>query len=353
MKKIFLFLTIAFAYALVADGKVFAQDTINLTIDGVPAELEGRPPVIVNGTALVPPGVFELLGFEADWSEDIVTLKNCCFTIVTALGSTTFTLEGASRELNVPAQIVGYNTMLPLCLVENLGFFFRWSNGTQTLEISTRLPERVSTQYVPYIRLRPMVALTFDDGPAAHTEHIVNLLEYHDARATFFVVGRRLEARRDIVFEAGNEIANHTFHHQIMTAMRDDADIIYDIQAGSRAIYALIGESPPIVRPPGGAVNNRVARVAGETGYALVMWSIDTLDWRDRNANVIYQRIMSNVREGDIILLHDTHRTTALAMERVIPRLIEEGFQLVTVSELLHYTYGSPEPGRIYFRARH
>jgi len=213
----------------------------------------------------------------------------------------------------------------------------------------------IKPEPTPYVR-RPMVALTFDDGPSAHTERIVNTLEYHNARATFFVIGRRLQARRDIVLRAyqlGNEIANHLFHHQVMTVMYDH-DIIADIQAGSNAIISIIGESPPIIRPPAGAVNDRIANVVGNLGYALIMWSIDTHDWRDRNADVIYQRIMSNVRDGDIILLHDTHLTTAIAMERVIPSLIERGFYLVTVSELLRYVYGydSPRAGHVYFYAR-
>jgi len=201
---------------------------------------------------------------------------------------------------------------------------------------------------------RPMVALTFDDGPSAHTGRILDVLEYHDARATFFVVGRGLRARPEVALRAhqlGNEVANHLYHHQIMTVM-NNADIIRDLRAGSAAIAAITGESPPIMRPPGGAVNDRVAQTVGAEGYALIMWSIDTNDWRHRNANTVYQHIMSNVRDGDIILLHDTHQTTAAAMERVIPRLIEEGFMLVTVSELLYYVHGGIEPGRIYFHGR-
>lgn len=108
------------------------------------------------------------------------------------------------------------------------------------------------------------------------------------------------------------------------------------------------------MRPPGGAFNERVVNVVGEMGYALIMWSIDTWDWRDRNADIIHRRIMDNVQDGDIILSHDTHRTTALAMERVIPALIARGFDLVTVTELLQYTYGldALEPGRVFFHAR-
>jgi len=234
-------------------------------------------------------------------------------------------------------------------------------NGTYTREqsIATMLrllvpEERITARPNARNIQRPMVALTFDDGPSAHTGRILDVLERHDARATFFVIGRRLRARPEVALRAhqsGHEVANHLYHHQSMTAL-DNAGIIRDLRAGSEAIIAITGESPPIMRPPGGAFNDRVSRVVGAEGYALIMWSIDTNDWRDRNANTVYQRIMSNVRDGDIILLHDTHGTTAAAMERVIPSLIQRGFTLVTVSELLYYTYGEIQSGRVYYHAR-
>jgi len=296
-----------------------------------------------------------MLGFTANWNPEaeLAVLTRQGYTVLFAVGSDIFTINGINYALDVPAQLVNGSMMMPIRFpLEQLGLYVGWEPGTLTaLVSSTPIPEPEP----PTVR-RPMVALTFDDGPAAHTEHIVNLLEYHNARATFFVIGRRINSRRDIVIRAhelGNEIANHLFHHQIMTVMTE-AEILQDVRAGSAAISAVIGYSPPIIRPPGGAINDRVNSIVGSAGYALIMWSYDTHDWRDRNATTVYRRIMDNVQDGDIILLHDTHRTTAVAMERVIPGLIERGFQLVTVSELLTYAHGegSPEPGRVYFHGR-
>jgi len=201
----------------------------------------------------------------------------------------------------------------------------------------------------------PMVALTFDDGPSAHTSQILDILEYHNARATFFVIGRSVKYYADTVLRAhelGNEIASHMYTHQLLTRLSDER-IRQGIAAGSNAIAAVIGYSPTILRPPGGAINDRVVYLIRQAGYAIILWNIDTNDWRDRNADIIYRRVMQNIRDGDIILLHDIYRTTVQAMERVIPSLIEQGFYLVTVSELLYYVHGRPPvPGEVYFHGR-
>lgn len=197
---------------------------------------------------------------------------------------------------------------------------------------------------------RPIIALTFDDGPSLHTSVILDVLERYDGRATFFVIGNLVETHRGIVERAvglGNEIANHTHTHARLTAQTDD-NVIAEIQSASAAILAITGFSPPIYRPPFGATDDRIETLSAELGYGIVKWTLDPLDWRDRDADIIYDRIMSEVEDGSVIILHDIHATTAQAMERVIPSLIEQGFELVTVSELLEYRYGGLEAGSIF-----
>ena len=199
---------------------------------------------------------------------------------------------------------------------------------------------------------RPMVALTFDDGPASHTERILDVLEKYDGRATFFVLGHRLESGQYTVARAadlGNEIANHAWSHTNLAWLSEES-ITWEIQTTSAAIESIIGYSPPILRPPYGQTNARVRYVAGKLGYAMINWTIDTLDWRYRDPDRIYNVIMDRVEDGSVILLHDIHATTADAMERVIPSLIESGYQLVTVSELMDYFFGELEPGEVYFK---
>ena len=202
----------------------------------------------------------------------------------------------------------------------------------------------------PYVPRPPIIALSFDDGPSNHTERILDVLEKHGGRATFFVLGYRVEPRRNTIIRAldmGNEIVGHTWGHPDLTQL-SDADIMWELQATSEVIEAVTGYSPNFFRPPFGRTNGNVRRISEELGYAIVNWTLDTVDWRDRNPDIIYETIMSQVEDGAVILLHDIHLTTAQAMERVIPSLVEQGFQLVTVSEVLEYVYGELEPGMIY-----
>ena len=199
---------------------------------------------------------------------------------------------------------------------------------------------------------KPMVSLTFDDGPSRYTDRILDLLEEHGGQATFFVLGYRVENHRDTVqraWELGSEIASHSWSHARLAQLSPEA-IVQDLQSTSDAIRSVTGYSPPIMRPPFGQTSELVRNVTEELGYAIVNWNIDTLDWRYRDADKIYNTIMNEVEDGSFIVLHDIHTTTAAAMEKVIPSLISKGYQLVTVSELLAYFYGELEPGRIYGR---
>ena len=199
-----------------------------------------------------------------------------------------------------------------------------------------------------------MIALTFDDGPRQTTQRLLDILEHHNALATFFVSGSLVEMGRDIVARAanmGNEIAGHTWTHADLTQLCD-WEIAEELQSTSAVIKSVTGLSSRIYRPPYGFTNSNVRRVSAELGYSIISWTLDTLDWHYRDAEVVYDIIMDNVIDDDIILLHDIHSTTIDAMERVIPNLISRGFQLVTVSELLTRKYGELEPGVVYGNPR-
>ena len=197
----------------------------------------------------------------------------------------------------------------------------------------------------------PMIALTFDDGPSPYTDLILDLLEEHGGRATFCVLGYRVRYRPGTLLRAvelGSEVVGHSWDHSNFTNLNANA-ISTQITRTSDAIEEAIGQSPPpIFRAPFGATNTRVINTSRDLGYALLHWSVDPQDWYNRDADHIYENIMARAIDGAIILLHDIHGTTAQAMERVIPRLISEGFQLVTASELIEYFYGEVEAGEIY-----
>ena len=115
-------------------------------------------------------------------------------------------------------------------------------------------------------------------------------------------------------------------------------------------IYNLTGIDSLIVRPPYGACNDDVKSVGKNLGVSFINWSLDTLDWKTKNPTSIYNEIIKNASNGDIILCHDLHKTTVDAMERVIPKLLADGFQLVTVSQLMKYSQNKLLPGEIYYK---
>ncbi|MFJ8517551.1 polysaccharide deacetylase family protein [Lysinibacillus xylanilyticus] len=179
------------------------------------------------------------------------------------------------------------------------------------------------------------VALTFDDGPDAKvTPQILATLKKYDAKATFFMVGQNASKNSAIVkkvYEAGHEIGNHTWNHSKLTTL-STANVKQEVDRTSNAIYAAIGQYPTVFRPPYGATNDKVRTVITTPS---ILWSIDTLDWKHRNADKILTYVKASVKDGSIILMHDIHQTTANGLENVILYLQKQGYEFVTVSEIL------------------
>lgn len=203
-------------------------------------------------------------------------------------------------------------------------------------------------------KTKPMVALTFDDGPSAHTGRLLDILDKYSAKGTFFVIGNTLDNRKDAVkriVSSGHEIGGHSWSHRQFTNL--SADEVKDQIMMTRAkIYEITGVDSCLVRPPYGAFNDSVNAVAKEINVSYINWSVDTLDWKSKNADAVYNEIMKDVSDGAIILCHDLHKTTVDAMERVIPALIEKGYQLVTVSDLLQCDGEKLESGKVYFNKK-
>ncbi|MCL1701533.1 polysaccharide deacetylase family protein [Lysinibacillus sp. Bpr_S20] len=179
------------------------------------------------------------------------------------------------------------------------------------------------------------VALTFDDGPNAKvTPQILATLKKYDAKATFFMVGPNASKNSAVVkqvYEAGHEIGNHTWNHPKLTAL-STTTVKQEVDRTNNAIYAAIGQYPTVFRPPYGATNDKVRSVMT---IPSILWSIDTLDWKHRNADKILTYVKESVKDGSIILMHDIHQTTANGLENVILYLKKQGYEFVTVSEIL------------------
>lgn len=195
------------------------------------------------------------------------------------------------------------------------------------------------------------IAFTFDDGPNHNTKKIIETLKKYDMKATFFVLGNRIEKNKEIIKlmkEYNMEIGNHTYSHRLLTNATSE-DIIYEVKKTNQLIFDVINYYPKLVRPSYGSFNSKIKK---SINMPIIIWNIDTLDWKYHNSKKIANSILKKVKDGDIILMHDIYSATANAVELVIPKLIEEGYEIVTVSELFQYKNIKLENGKVYGNAR-
>ena len=195
---------------------------------------------------------------------------------------------------------------------------------------------------------RPMVALTYDDGPQPSVgNRIMDCMAQYGGRATFFMVGERVgsytsEVRRMVA--EGHEVANHSMNHKYLQK-QGVAEIQAQVNQCNDAIEAACGVRPRLMRLPGGNYN---ATVLANTHMPMIQWNIDTKDWKTKNAQQTIQTVLSQVKDGDIILMHELYGATGDASMQLIPELTNRGFQLVTVSEMAAAKGYTLEAGKLY-----
>lgn len=214
------------------------------------------------------------------------------------------------------------------------GHWEYWKNGDVLIDIT-----------------QPMIALTFDDGPGPYTQAIVDCLEANNARATFFVVGNRVNSYKSAILaihNSGSEIANHSYSHATLTQL-SVSGLKSEINQTDSAVKAITGKAPVLLRTPGGAVNKTVRTYCNKP---IIAWNVDTLDWKTRNTNSTVSSVMNNAKDGNIVLMHDIHKPTKDAALIIIPRLVDEGYQLVTVSELAYCKGITLQNGTVYYNLR-
>lgn len=210
--------------------------------------------------------------------------------------------------------------------------------------IKKRVFEEDNYDILNYTKSDKMVAFTFDDGPSYNTIKIVNTLVKYDSKATFFLVGNQIEKyakTMDVLVKNGMDIGNHTYSHKELTKLRDK-EILKEIDLTNEVIYNKTGIKPMFLRPSYGAMNKRIKKLST---MPIIIWNIDTLDWKYHNSNKIKDKILKYVSDGDIILMHDTYVATLNAVEMVIPELKKQGYKIVSVSELFKYKGVKPKLG--------
>ncbi|MBR4728415.1 MAG: polysaccharide deacetylase family protein [Clostridia bacterium] len=200
---------------------------------------------------------------------------------------------------------------------------------------------------------KPMIALTFDDGPGYNeaSDRILDVLEQYGVTATFFMIGENvLDHPENVKRKAALhcEIGNHTMRHDHIGSRVTQKDII----DCSDAIYQTAGVRPTCFRSPGGNTTELIRQECAKENMPLYYWSVDTQDWKYRNADHVYNAVMNNVADGDIILMHEIYVSTADAVARMIPALLDQGYQLVTCRQLIAAKSGkAPESGTQYLDA--
>jgi len=213
---------------------------------------------------------------------------------------------------------------------------------------STPRPPRVPSQFNSVRTSRRILALTFDDGPHPElTPRLLDILRQQGIRATFFVVGRNVEAYPDIarrIVAEGHEIANHSWNHPDLTKLGDQG-MRREVEDTTAVIERVAGRRPTTMRPPYGAINQRIREaLTKEYNLDVILWSVDPLDWRKPGPAVVTQRLVDGAKPGGILLAHDIQAGTIEAMPETIAQLKAKGYGFVTVSQLLALREEPPAP---------
>jgi peptidoglycan/xylan/chitin deacetylase (PgdA/CDA1 family) len=185
----------------------------------------------------------------------------------------------------------------------------------------------------------PYVALTFDDGPhAQNTPRLLEMLKQRGVKATFFVIGQNAAEYPEIlkkIAAEGHELANHSYTHPVLASL-GEAGLREQMDKTHQVVLKTTGVSMKVMRPPYGALAEPQRRwVHAHFGYRVILWDVDPLDWKVRDAGRVEHEILAHARSGSIILTHDIHKSTVDAMPSTIDALLAKGFKFVTVSELL------------------
>lgn len=204
---------------------------------------------------------------------------------------------------------------------------------------------------VMYNKTKKHVALTFDDGPNAKTtKKVLNALEKNKCRATFFLVGSNITKSTGSLLKKekrlGCEIGNHSYSHPLLTKMSSSA-VKKQFTRTNQKIKKYIGENATVCRTPYGASNKSVLKAAGSPH---ILWSVDTLDWKYRNTKRLISYVKGHAKDGDVILMHDIHNTTANAVDSICKELKKKGFETVTVTELAAIKGKKMNKGHTYSR---
>lgn len=184
---------------------------------------------------------------------------------------------------------------------------------------------------------KKIIALTFDDGPGPYTSNLVDILKNNKASATFFMLGKNINIYKDTVLkvhESGMEIGYHSYNHKNFKRQRLEV-IKEEFEESNEALKSITGDTFHLIRPPYGEINDKIKNALDAS---FILWNIDTMDWRHKNCDYLVNYVLEKAEDGNIILFHDIHKTSVDAIEKLLPELYVNGYQVVTVSKLAEVT---------------
>ncbi len=177
------------------------------------------------------------------------------------------------------------------------------------------------------------IALTFDDGPSKYTNEIIKILSENDCSATFFIVGNKIHNYPNTIqkiIDSGNEIGNHTYSHKILTKLNMN-ELKFEINTTNQLLKRNFNYDIKVIRPSYGISGNKLKKI---TDLSITLWNIDTLDWKYHSVERIIKRATNNLKDGNIILMHDSYKRSVLALKEIISIIKKQGYKCVTISEL-------------------
>lgn len=242
-----------------------------------------------------------------------------------------------------------------ICLIGSKSF----AGATSQVDYLASLGEQLPDKRPPIPKADAYVALTFDDGPTGGssglTARLLDGLQERGVHATFFMCGYRIKdfhTHMDRYLAEGHELGNHTMDHPGLLTKKDYDTIVEQISTNDDLIESYCGEKASVFRPVGGAVNDDVKKAAESLGLPIINWSVDTEDWKYRNAEHIRSVIVDKAKDGDIVLMHDLRDCTLEGVLAAIDELSEKGYAFVTVEELARIKGVTLEPGEVYTNFR-
>lgn len=231
---------------------------------------------------------------------------------------------------------------------EELSLHINFNEIKPCLDITVKLDKNYENEDGTKIdKNKKHIALTFDDGPGVYTNDLIDILNDNKAKATFFMLGKNISTYKDTVLNVYNnnmEIGYHSYNHKNFKRQKIE-NIKEEFNKSNEELKSITGDTFHLIRPPYGEVNDKIKE---SLDASFILWNIDTLDWRHKNSTYLTNYVLEKIEDGNIVLFHDIHKTSVEAIEKLLPELYVNGYEVVTISKLAEITNTKLENHKTY-----